>query len=133
MTRKTKRPFPKTLAQWLREIELAIEDARATEPFARMTGTTLTDENLFHLAPIISLKFRGLDYRDEQLRQKVTEGALATYVVNSEPESETGINLKTKPLMAFALCYVTAHFVLDLLEEEDAEAILNYCEEHLEE
>ena len=32
--------------------------------------------------------------------------------------------------MAFALCYVTAHLALDLLNERKAEAILNFCEDH---
>ena len=37
------------------------------------------------------------------------------------------------PIMAFILCYVAAHLALDLLDEEQAEAILTYCEEHLKE
>ena len=62
----------------------------------------------------------------------MSETALANYVANSDPE---GIDhgLKTKPMLAFALCYVAAHLTLDLLSEQDAEAILNYCEEHLAE
>ena len=36
------------------------------------------------------------------------------------------------PMLAFALCYVTAHLALDLVNEQDAEAILNFCEDHLE-
>jgi hypothetical protein len=40
---------------------------------------------------------------------------------------------ESKPLLAFAVCYVTAHLDLDLVDEQKAEAILNYCEEHLEE
>jgi hypothetical protein len=61
----------------------------------------------------------------------VTETALANYVVNSDPE---GIDrdLEAKPLLGFAVCYVTAHLALDLIDEVQAEAILNYCEEHLE-
>ena len=35
-------------------------------------------------------------------------------------------------MLAFALCYVTAHLALDLLGESQAEAILVYCEEHLD-
>jgi hypothetical protein len=34
--------------------------------------------------------------------------------------------------MAFALCYITSHLCLDLIDEQKAEAVLNYCEEHLE-
>lgn len=53
-------------------------------------------------------------------------------MVNSDPE---GIdhNLEQRPLMAFVLCYVAAHLALDLLDEQQAEAILIYCEEQLEE
>ena len=63
---------------------------------------------------------------------RVTETALANYVVNSNPEgSDHG--LESRPLLAFAVCYVTAHLALDLVDEQEAETILNYCEEHLEE
>ena len=42
----------------------------------------------------------------------MTETALANYVVNSDPE---GIDrdLEAKPLLGFAVCYVTAHLALD--------------------
>ena len=41
--------------------------------------------------------------------------------------------LESKPLLSFAVYYVTAHLALGLVDEKRAEAILNYCEEHLEE
>jgi hypothetical protein len=63
---------------------------------------------------------------------RVTETALANYVVNSDPDG-VDHRLESKPLLAFAVCYVTAHLALDLIDEKRAEAILNYCEEHLEE
>jgi hypothetical protein len=62
----------------------------------------------------------------------VTETALANYVVNSNPE-RIDHGLEHRPLLAFALCYVTAHLALDLLDEQEAEAILDYCEKHLDE
>jgi hypothetical protein len=37
-----------------------------------------------------------------------------------------------KPLLAFAVCYVAAHLALGLVDEEQAEAILNHCEGVLE-
>ena len=60
----------------------------------------------------------------------MTETALANYVVNSDPD---GIDhgLEAKPMLAFALCYVATHLALDMLDEQEAEAILVYCEEHL--
>jgi hypothetical protein len=125
-----KRSLMRTPEGWLLEIRLAIKDARETEPFSTLTGERITDANLFHLAPLVCLKFRGRRLIGSE-SDRVTETALANYVVNSDPE---GIDhgLQAKPLLAFAVCYVTAHLALDLIDEQHAEAILNYCEEHLE-
>jgi len=126
-----KRPLANSPAAWLEEIKLAIADAREAEPFGALIGHDISDANLFHLAPLIALKFRGLNYRNEKLRKKVTEGALASYVVNSNPE---GIDhgLEQRPLLAFVLCYVVAHYVLDLIDERQAEEIMAFAEEELE-
>jgi hypothetical protein len=127
---KKARPLPQTVAQWLQEIEAAIQDAREAKPFAVLTGRSLTDADLFHLAPLVCLKFRGHNLRGKEAR-RVTEGALANYVVNSDPEG-TDKGLQSKPKLAFALCYVAAHLVLDLLDEKKAEQIMCYCEERLD-
>jgi hypothetical protein len=66
------------------------------------------------------------------LAKRDTETALANYAVNSDPE-RVDHGLESKPLLEFAACYVTANLALDLIEEERAEAILNYCKQHLEE
>jgi len=68
--------------------------------------------------------------RDHEAGQQVTEGALANYVANSDPD---GIDhrLEQRPLLAFAMCYVTAHYVLDLIDEEQATAALDYCDENM--
>jgi len=126
-----KHELPKTPDEWLDEIKLAIDDARETGPFGDLIGHPITDANLFHLAPLVCMKFRGLDHRDEELRRKVTEGALATYVANSDPD---GIDhgLEQKPMLAFAVCYVTAHYVLDLIDEQEVSAALDYCEVNMD-
>lgn len=126
-----KREQPTSPNQWLNEIRLAIADAREAAPFGELIGESITDADLFHLAPLVCMKFRGFDYRDEKLREKVTKGALANYVVNSDPD---GIDhgLKARPLLAFALCYVAAHYVLDLIDEREAVRVLDHCEEHLD-
>jgi hypothetical protein len=97
-----KRDQPGTPTEWLDEINLAVADAREAKPFGLLTGQRVTDANLFHLAPLVCMKFRGLDYRDEELRNRVTEGALANYVANSDPD---GIDhgLDQRPLLAFAM------------------------------
>jgi hypothetical protein len=116
MGRIMKRKLPATPAGWLEETELAIADA-AGEPFARLIREPERAVNLFHLAPMVCMEFRGLDYRDEELRKKVTEGSLATYVANSSPD---GIDhgLESRPLLAFAVCYITAYHVLGLIDKE---------------
>ena len=70
-----KRSLPRTSEGWVLEIRLAIKDVRETEPFGRMIGQPITDANLFHLAPLVC---READ--------RVTGTALASYVVNSDPE-----------------------------------------------
>ena len=39
--------------------------------------------------------------------------------------------LKTNPRLAFALCYVTAHLALDLIDESRTGQIMTYYEERL--
>jgi hypothetical protein len=117
-----KRPLPSTPAEWLQEIKLAIADAKKTKPFGWLFLHRITDANLFHLAPLICLKFRGLKTRGLKAKQ-VIETALANYVANADAHG-----LKSRPMMAFVLCYVGAHLALNLLNDQEAETILNYCE-----
>ncbi len=123
-----KRPMPRTPAQWLKEIKVAIADAAEVAPFGPLVGTEVTDANLFHLAPLVCLKFRGKKLKGREA-DRVIKVALANYVANSDPG---GIDhgLEQRPLMAFTLCYVAAHLALELVDEKEAEAILTYCEEH---
>ena len=121
------RSLPNNPAQWFDEIRAAIADARKTKPFGILTGHPITNANLFHLAPLVCLKFRGRKTKGPEAK-RVIETALANYVANSDNHG-----LKSRPMLAFVLCYVGAHLALDLLNEQDAEAILNYCEEHLNE
>jgi hypothetical protein len=124
-----KRPLPRTPAGWLKEIRLAIADAAEAAPFGPLVGTEITDANLFHLAPVVCLKFRGRKLKGREA-DRVIKVALANYVANSDPD---GIDhgLEQRPMMAFTLCYVAAHLALDLVDEQGAEAILSYCGEHL--
>jgi hypothetical protein len=124
------RPLPRTPDQWLTEIVLAWKDARETKPFARLTGTKLTDADLFHLAPLVCLKFRGRKPTGAEA-DRVTKRALANYVVNTGPAAAVQ-GLASKPQLAFAFCYVAAHLVLDLVDEQTAGEIMGYCEEHLD-
>ena len=82
-----KRPIPRTPTHWLDEIRVAIQDARATESFARLIGEQITDANLFHLAPLLCLKFRGRRLFGREA-DRVTETALGNYIVNSDPDGD---------------------------------------------
>ena len=124
------RPIPLRISDWLDEIRLAIADARGAKPFGWLIGERITNANLFHLAPLVCLKFRGRKLTGREA-ERVTKTALANYVANSDSDG-VDHGLKSKPLLAFALCYVTTHFALDLVDEQEAEEILNYCDEHLE-
>jgi hypothetical protein len=124
-------PIPHRVFDWFDEIRLAIADAGGSAPVRNQTNQRATNVNLFHLAPLVCLKFRDRKLVGKEAN-RVTETALANYVVNSDPDG-VDHGLESKPLLAFAVCYVTAHLALDLIDEKRAEAILNYCEEHLEE
>jgi hypothetical protein len=47
----------------------------------------------------------------------------------SDPRCVPG--LERNPRLAFALCYVAAHYVMDMLNESEAQEIMTYCEEQL--
>ncbi len=126
-----KRDQPTTLDEWLHEIRLAIADASGDEPVDQLIRETDKAVNLFHLAPLVCMKFRGLNYRDEALRRTVTEGALANYVANSDPD-RLDHGLESRPLLAFAVCYVTSHYVLDLIDDREAATVLDYCDENMD-
>ena len=53
------------------------------------------------------------------------------YVANSDPD---GIDhgLESKSLLAFAVCYVTAHYVLDMIDAGEAETVLDYCDQNMD-
>jgi hypothetical protein len=111
--------------QWLQEILLAWKDAQEATPFARLTGAKLTDADLFHLAPVVCLKFRGRSLAGAEA-DRVTKGALANYLINAEK------GLESNPRLAFALCYVAAHLVLSFVDEQTAAEIMGYCEKQFD-
>ena len=101
-----KRPLPKKPSEWLKEIKLAIGDAAEAAPFGPLAGTEVTAANLFHLAPLVCLKFRGRKLKGREA-DRVIKVALANYVANTNPKG-VDHGLDQRPLMAFVLCYVAA-------------------------
>ncbi len=127
MNAKKIRPLPATPTAWLKEIVAAYLDAEEAIPFGPMAGVTITKKDLFHLAPAVCLKFRGLEQKKNI--KKVTEAALSSYVATLDTAQEA----MSDPQMAFAFCYIASHFGLRLVTDEEATGILEYVEKHLDE
>ena len=70
-------PIPKSSKGWLKEIAEAYVDARGVNSWSRVTGVDVGDDDLFHLAPSVCLKFRGLKLSGRKAK-KATEAALAS-------------------------------------------------------
>lgn len=125
-------PLPRTPEAWLAEIRLALKDARETKPFALLNFMWLSEAKLFHLAPQVAFKFRGV-LPPEPERKRVIETVLANYVAFTDPEDPHCIpGLDRRPELAFALCYVATHSLLELVTDAEVEAILSFCEERLD-
>ncbi len=132
--KKAKRKLPTTPQQWVRDIDDALADAAEAIPFGPMAGGEITPADLFQLAPHVCIKFRGLRVTDKE-RDRVVRVALANYVVSLEAGAladgteVAGVPaLKTNPRLAFALCYVSAHLALDLVDEAQVAQILDNYE-----
>ena len=71
-------------AKWMQPVatmtaehhKLAIADAQEAKPFGVLTGNRTTDADLFHLAPLVALKFRGRKVQGPEA-ERVTKTALA--------------------------------------------------------
>lgn len=84
------------------------------------------DENvLFHLAPQVAIKFRGLP---NQQVEAATEAALSSYVASKE---QVGPALDN-PHVAFAFCYLAAQFGLKVVTEQVIAEVMAFIEEDLD-
>ena len=81
------RPVPSSPSAWLEEIALAYRDAEEAIPFAGLLGEPMDSQDVFHLAPVVTLKFRGLRNTPKRLRQ-ATEAALTSFVASTAQTPE---------------------------------------------
>lgn len=128
IVRKETKSLPSTHRAWLKEIVAAYLDAVEAIPFGPAAGAALTKRDLFHLAPAVCIKFRGLERSNKNIK-KVTESALSSYVATLD----TAPDAMADPQMAFAFCYMASHFGMGLVTDEEATGILEYVEKHMEE
>lgn len=85
--RKETKPLPSAPKAWLKEIAAAYLDAEEAIPFGPLAGATITKKDLFHLAPSVCIKFRGLE-RSKTNIKKVTEAALSSYIATLDTAPE---------------------------------------------
>jgi hypothetical protein len=85
-----------------------------------LAGVRPDKNELFHLAPHIAIKFRGLP---ESKRRAAVEAAL-TSIVASEGPAEPDQD----PFITFAFSYLAAHFGLQLLSEAQVQEAMAVVE-----
>ena len=86
-------------------------------------GAPFGAAELFHLGPVTALKFRGM--RRSKLAE-ITETALASYVATAGD----GLGSLTDARVAFAFTYLTSHFALNLITEQQVAELMDYIESH---
>ncbi len=120
-----KKKTPAFANEWLIEISEAYKDAEEAIPFGTDAGIDITESELFHIAPSVCIKFRGLS-RSKKNIKKATEVALSSYVATEElPDGIT-----KSPYLSFAFCYIASHYGLDIIQENEANEVIQYVEEH---
>lgn len=120
---KYPRPLATSSEGWVIEIMDAYKDAQAAIPFAEAAGKTMTEADLFHMAPLVALKFRDL-VGSEECQGNARDAAIGSYIANQQ----AGHRNLNDPVMAFSFCYILAHYGLGLLQDERCQEILTFVE-----
>ena len=121
-------PLPTSREAWLNEIARALRDASEAIPFGPLAGASFGADELFHLGPVTALKFRGMR-RSKRIAREITEAALASYVATTSE----GTGSLRDPRVGFAFTYLTSHFALNLLTEQQVAGLMDHIESHPEE
>jgi len=127
-TMKKPNKMPQSMQEWMNEIINAYGDAAEAIPFGPAANVEITERELFHLAPIVCIKFRGIERTTKKLKT-VTEAAMSSYVANVHVHGDT----LEHSIMAFALCYVAGHYALGMLDPKQSEDVLIFIGKHLNE
>ena len=118
------RPLPVGPAEWRGEVVAAYKDALEALPLAPLVRAKATEHELFHFAPHVAVKFRGLP---KSRGNVAVEAALSSYVASNESG-----NLD-EPHLAFAFCYLASHFGLGLISEATVNEVMTFLEATLPE
>ena len=126
MKRIQPKDLPATAQAWIQEIRAAYADARDAIPFGPAAGQPFGEQEIFHLAPAVALKFRNLPLRGPNLK-RATEAALSSYVANLESQGSA----LADPRLAFAFCYLASHHGLGLVEVATVESLMEILERNV--
>jgi hypothetical protein len=118
---KPKTPVPTSSEDWLIEIAAAYRDAQEAIPFGPLVDYPFGESELFHLAPAVTLKFRGFP-QSGRAAGRATEAALASYVMNRDERPGVFKN----PHLAFAFCYLASHYGLGLVSASRVDSLMEY-------
>jgi hypothetical protein len=102
--------MPQTKSEWIEEIAAAYSDAEEAIPFGKLVGQDIEEEDLFHMAPDICLKFRGIRRTKAKL-EKASKAAFSSYVATKD----SGGHILDGPYISFALCYLASHLQYPLI------------------
>ncbi|MEW6133546.1 MAG: hypothetical protein AB1591_10355 [Pseudomonadota bacterium] len=117
--------LPQNPSEWLAEIASAYSDAFETLPFMELVGSEPDENVLFHLAPQVAVKFRGLP------KEKVAaaaDAAFSSYVASKEKVG----GVLDDPHIAFAFCHLAAQFGLEILSEQTIMEVMAFVEKNEE-
>jgi hypothetical protein len=120
-----KKKVPASAKEWLTEIAEAYRDAEEAISFGPAAGVNFTENELFQLAPSVCIKFRGLK-RSKNNIKKATEAALSSYAATEDIPN----GITATPCMSFAFCYIASHYGLELINEKEANELLQYIDAH---
>ena len=116
---------PVTLDGWLIEIADAYRDAKGATLFGPAADVKITENELFHIAPSVCIKFRGLKQNKENI-QMAAEAALSSYIATQDIPDGT----KRSVYMSFAFCYIASHYGLGIIQEGEASRVIEHIEKH---
>jgi hypothetical protein len=114
-----------TPGEWIIEIAEAYLDAYDAISFGTFVGHSITETELFQMAPQVCLKFRGIRQSRANVK-KATEAMLSSYVATQDHDDHIFQNAH----IAFSFAYLASHYGMGLLSEAQVAEIMDCIESH---
>jgi hypothetical protein len=125
MVMKVKNPVPGSLEAWLVEIAAAYQDASEAIPFGPAAGEPFGEAELFHVAPAVALKLRGLPRSSRKLAR--LGRPKPRWPATSPPEMAIRKSSRTRTFPLRSAIW-RSHHGLGLVGEAQTEEVMDYVE-----